>query len=376
MRILLASQRFRPLIGGAESVLWALAREFVRLGHDTTALTARWQKVWPAEECVEGVAIVRLPLPRVRFWGTWRYVQSVKRWLRQNSKRFDVCYVSMLKHTAWACLTARRGDDCPVVLRPEGAGPTGDIAWQKGALGGRLIRSRCLEATAIVSLSPAIREELQEDGYRGERICEIGNGVPIPELSANDRHAWRERLALDSAGPIAVFVGRLSPEKGLPDLVTGWSRVQRQVSGSRLVIVGEGPQEAELRRLADTTHGIVWAGATSDPQVYLRAADLFVLPSYEEGMSIALLEAMSFGLPVVGTDIPGNRGVIESGRHGLLVPPRRPDLLAGAMVTLLQARTLAAAMGRAARERVAEEFSITRMAERHIELFESLRRKE
>lgn len=376
MRILLVTQRFRPLIGGAESVLWGLARELDRLDHSVAVLTARWDKRWPEEERVDGVRVVRVPMPRVRFWGTLQYMRAVKRWLLEHGRQFDVWYVSMLKHSAWATMAAGWRCHVPVVLRVEGSGPTGDVAWQQHALGGKLIARRCRQAVAIVAISPHIRAELEQAGYPADRLYEIPNGVAIPSLpKADERPAWRQRLGLEAAGPIALYVGRLSPEKGLEDLIAAWKHVQGELADARLVTVGSGPQEADLRRRAASHANIIWAGPTQQPQRYLRAADLFVLPSHEEGISVALLEAMSFALPIVASDIPGNRILIESGRHGLLVPPRRPDLLAQAMLTQLKARTLAAVMGHAARERASEEFSITRMAQRHLELFASLTKK-
>jgi glycosyltransferase involved in cell wall biosynthesis len=367
------TQRFRPLIGGAESVLGELARELVRLEQEVTVVTARWEPNWTTEERVDDVEIVRLPMPRVRVWGTWRFMQALARWLGKRGRGFDVWYVSMLKHAAWVCVSSGRRRRVPVVLRPEGSGPTGDVAWHEQSLGGKLIRRRCRQATGVVALSSHIREELERAGYPTNRIWSIPNGVPIPDLEEPwERLAWRQRLDIDASGPLAVFVGRLSPEKGLADLIAAWKRVQHVVHDARLAIVGNGPQEPELRQQAAGQPSILWTGPTLEPQRYLRAADLFVLPSHEEGMSIALLEAMACAMPIVASDIPGNRRLIESGCHGLLVPPNRPDLLAQAMLVPLQAKTLAGAMGRAARRRVEEEFSITHMARRHLELFESL----
>lgn len=376
MRILLVTQRFRPLIGGAESVLGELARELVRQGHEVTVLTARSEPNWAAEERVDDVEIVRLPFRQIRLWGTWRFMRAMKRWLIEHARQFDVWYVSMLKHCAWTAVGSSWRCRVPVVLRPEGSGPTGDIAWQEHALGGKLIRGRCRRAAALVALSPHIRAELEQAEMPADRIREIPNGVPIPPpVDEIDRGAWRQRLRLKVSVPAAVFIGRLSPEKGLSDLIGAWKRVTADLPDAQLVIVGSGPQEQELRGLAADQPKILWAGATQQPQRYLNAADLFVLPSHEEGMSISLLEAMAAALPIVATDIPGNRGLIESGRHGLLVPPKRPDQLAKSILLQLQAKTLAAGMGRAARQRVEEEYSIALMAQRHIELFESLTHK-
>lgn len=376
MRILLVTQRFRPLIGGAETLLGELAREFVRQGHEVTVLTARWEPNWSIDERVDDVEIVRLPFRQIRFWGTWRFMRALKRWLTEHARQFDVWYVSMLKHCAWVAVGASWRFGVPVVLRAEGSGPTGDIAWQAHALGGKLIRGRCRRAAALVANSPHVRTEFENAAMPTERIREIPNCVPVPPLVDEiDRGAWRQRLGLNVTAPVAVFTGRLSPEKGLPDLIGAWKRVQAELPDAQLVIVGSGPQEQALHELAADQPKIIWAGATQQPQRYLNAAGLFVLPSYEEGMSISLLEAMAAALPIVATDIPGNRALIESGRHGLLVPPKRPDQLAKSILLQLQAKTLAAGMGRAARQRVEEEFSITLMARRHVELFQSITQK-
>jgi glycosyltransferase involved in cell wall biosynthesis len=373
LRILLVTQRFRPLIGGAESVLGELARELVRLNHRVTVVTARWEPNWPIEERVDGVEILRIPFQRIRFLGTWRFMRALKRWLLKRGSGYDIWYVSMLKHCAWSAIGAAWRCHIPVVLRPEGAGPSGDIAWAEQAVGGKLIRRRCRSATAFVAIGPHVREDMERAAFIKSRIHDIPNGVAVPALADDaDKSAWRQRLGLHSSAPLAVFIGRLSPEKGLIDLVAAWKQLQAEVPGAQLAIVGAGPQEGELRSIAADQSNIVWVGPTTQPQRYLRAADLFVLPSHEEGMSIALLEAMAAAVPVVATDIPGNRALIEPARDGLLVPRGRPDLLAKSMALQFQQRSSAAEMARAARDRVQKEFSITQMAQRHMELFQSL----
>jgi len=263
----------------------------------------------------------------------------------------------------------------PVVLRPEGPGETGDVAWQRRALAGSYIRRRCRTADAFVAISERIRNELVEAGYPPERIYLIPNGVELPQRCAGDgpeRSEVRAEYGLGPDRPLVLFLGRLSPEKGLEVLLDAWTRVKRDVPAAALLIVGSGPAAKRLKRRAAELSDVLFAGQRPDPERFLLAADLFVLPSLEEGLSIALLEAMAYGLPVVATDIAGNREVIEPGRHGLLVRPGRPEALAEAIAVQLKARTIAAGMARAARERVAAEYSIERMAERHVLLFETL----
>jgi glycosyltransferase involved in cell wall biosynthesis len=113
-------------------------------------------------------------------------------------------------------------------------------------------------------------------------------------------------------------------------------------------------------------------GATQDVEAELRASDLFVLPSTEEGMSVALLEAMAVGLPVVASAIPGNRRLVVDFKHGRLAPPRDPSALARTIVDQWSTFDRAFHMSRAARGRVEQMFSIRAVARRHLQLFREL----
>jgi glycosyltransferase involved in cell wall biosynthesis len=123
------------------------------------------------------------------------------------------------------------------------------------------------------------------------------------------------------------------------------------------------------------SEAVALPGATDDPGAALRAADLFVLPSREEGMSIALLEAMALGMPLVASSIPGNRRLIAERKHGRLAPPDDPEGLARAILEQWADLDRAIHMGRAARQRVVAEFSIQAVARGHLALFESLIRR-
>jgi glycosyltransferase involved in cell wall biosynthesis len=105
----------------------------------------------------------------------------------------------------------------------------------------------------------------------------------------------------------------------------------------------------------------------------LCAADLFILPSHEEGMSMALLEAMAAGLPCVASDIPGNRRLIQHDEHGFLAPPSCPQALAAAILELLSHPQRCRRYAQSARQRVAQEFSVERCVQQHVALFEDLR---
>ena len=140
-------------------------------------------------------------------------------------------------------------------------------------------------------------------------------------------------------------------------------------------MIGDGPARAELigqiNDLGLSGH-IVLPGAFDDVEEFLLAADLFVLPSLEEGISVALLEALAAGLPVVATNIPGNRAIIENRRDGLLAPPSSPEALVAAIEELILRPDYARQLAVAGRARVAAEFSLEQKARQHLTLFEQI----
>jgi glycosyltransferase involved in cell wall biosynthesis len=383
LRLALVTRRFWPLVGGAEVAMSNLAAEFCRQGHEPTIVTAQWEKHWPLELVHREIPVVRLAQPKLRGWGTLRYMYGLSSWLTSQRQKLDGVLVSMLKHDAYAAIGALRGSGLPVVVRAEGGGAAGDCTWQGTARFGMRIRRRCYEADAIVAPSDAIGEELLAAGYQAAKVKRIDNGVRLPPLQAPlSREAARAALAdanwdlkCEPDGPVAVYTGRLHPDKGLLDLVHAWPAVAKRWPHARLWLIGEGPQREELfQTISDLgfRYQICLPGSFDEVDDVLAAADLFVLPSYSEGMSISLLEAMAAGLPVVATDIPGNRALVRHEQEGLLVPPRDGKSLAFAIGRIFDSPAQGVQLGAAGRKRAAENFSLEKSARAHLELIESL----
>jgi glycosyltransferase involved in cell wall biosynthesis len=400
LRLALVTRRYPPLIGGAEKVLSYLAEALASEGVDVTVVTSRIpglelaaREDVPVMTGCKGqgqvsrgkLTMVRMETSLLRFWGTWRYMRNLGRWFRENP--IDLAYVSMLKHDAYVVIGAGRRLGFPVILRPEGAGATGDVAWQSWGNFGRRIGLRCRLADAFVVISKAIEQELRDAWWSGTMqfsplqemfrrtpgeppIISIPNGVPVPPIRWQRRLEWR-------AAPRAMFVGRLATEKGLDTLIDAWPSVRVRYPEARLILIGEGPQratlEARVKALGLTLgpgQAVDLPGASPDVTASLREADLFVLPSREEGMSIALLEAMALGIPLVASSIPGNRRLVSDFEHGRVAPPDDPQALARVIIEQWNNIDRAIHMSRAARRRVKQEFSIQIMARQHLMLFQ------
>ena len=380
MRIAMITRRFWPLVVGAEMVMANLASEFQRQGAKPILLTAQWDPTWPKQFTHRDVQVQRLPNPEQRRWGTFVYMNALSRWLRTNRDSYDVAFVSMLKHSAYAAVTACRKQRHSVVLRVEGGGETGDCHWHNIARFGGRIRRRCKLAQAVIAPSEATSDELVDAHFPPNRIHHIPNGVALaPKQRSADAIAFaRQTLAQNNRDftshadhQVSVYTGRLTRNKGLFELIDAWRIVVNQNPYCQLWLIGEGPDREALydriRELELIGH-VLMPGAFDDVGDLLMAANTFILPSYMEGLSLSLLEAMASHVHVIASDIAGNRQLIDNDVHGRLVPVKEVAPLANA---ILSAQTTDNSdMVQAAYQRVRREFSLESMARRHLQVFE------
>lgn len=180
-------------------------------------------------------------------------------------------------------------------------------------------------------------------------------GVDLEKFAADPtrRAVERARYGLDDEHVVALFLGRLNPDKGVTDLVAAFRKMQGDHPNARLLLVG--PDEGAA---PDATDGIIRAPFTAHPEVAVAAADYLVLPSHREGFGVVILEAAAMGLPAIGCDIYGLKDAVADGETGLLVPVRDPDALCVAMGRLTVDAELRARLGAAALKRAKQEFSV------------------
>ena len=227
--------------------------------------------------------------------------------------------------------------------------------------GSRALRGHATRLHGRIAVSAAARHFI--DRFFPGDYKVIPNGVDVGRFATAVPIArWQDGT------PNVLFVGRHEPRKGLLDLLKAHRILRKTGSGSRLLVVGSGPQEREARRYVATRglQGVEFLGRVSNAekaQLY-KTADVYASPATGgESFGIVLLEAMAAGTPIVASDIHGYKGVLRRGREGLLVPPREPRELAIAIDRLLRDPALREQMGAAGQAR-AEEFSWPRVTAR------------
>lgn len=231
----------------------------------------------------------------------------------------------------------------------------------------------CRLADKVLVNADSIRDWLAGEGFPRERVLTIRNGIDLRPFEAGaGASGIRREYGIAADAPLVVMLSRLNPKKGIDDYFKAAVEVSRRHPSARFLMVGEkltakGPDmeyKAELQRLSSSLGldgKLIFTGHRSDVPQLLAETDVSVLPSHSEGISNSLLESMAAGVPVVATRVGGIPELVDDGVTGLLVPPRDPQQLAGAICRILDDRELHASFSRAARRRVRERFSLERM---------------
>jgi glycosyltransferase involved in cell wall biosynthesis len=362
MRVALVTSYFDPHVGGVETHVRELARALVARGLDATVITADTDAAGPRGE-VAGVPVIRVP-PRSTLFKTPSMPGAIEAVVGGH---FDLVH----SHTppplaAWRAAKASRKARIPHVLTfhcdPEIPNPLGGLivdAWRLTLGRSTLRRTDHLISTtasyastsrSIWNYSPTVIPNAVDASF-------FRPGAPAPRVA--------QRLA-GSPGFRLLCVGRLVQHKGIENLIDA---MQFLPPPAHLVIAGDGDKRRDFEaraRASPAGDRITFQGHVplqDLPDLY-RACDVFVLPSVSrlEAFGIVALEAMASGLPVVASDIPGVREVVDEGAEGYLANPLDPANLAARVNELLVSPLKRARFGRNGRAKVLREFSWERVA--------------
>lgn len=230
--------------------------------------------------------------------------------------------------------------------------------------------------TSVSDASAELFSQLTK--IKKNKIKIIENGIdtdlfsPVGEL---EKKKIRNVLGLPENKIIFGCVAALRAVKNHQGLLHAFHKVCQDRKNGILVLVGDGPLEKELKNLSQTLEledHVIFTGRQDNIETYLKAFDCFVLNSKTEGLSYAVLEAMSSGLPILATDVGGNTQIIEHQKSGILYAEGNQEQLSGAMADLLQTPEKIEAMGGAAREKIVKSYALTTMTKQYDTLYKGL----
>ena len=231
-------------------------------------------------------------------------------------------------------------------------------------------RLACRFAHRVVCVSHSVREKAIASGLVDrERALIFGagscNGVDVARFAPTQQRIWRaaelrRQFGIPADAPVALFVGRLTTDKGIAELVEAFLQLENRIPNLRLLLVGSfedgDPLPEDIRKRLETHDRVILAGPVNDTAPYYATADVLVLPSHREGLPTVVLEAHAAGKPVIGAAATGIVDLLVDGETGLLFPVGDVSSLANAIARLIEDKALARKLADAGRDQVKRKF--------------------
>ena len=385
-RVVVLTPYFRPIVGGVESNAERLARYLQQHGFAVRVLTKRVTKELPDVEDMDGVQIERIgPYGDRAAAGKWLLLPQVAEWLGRERSTYDVVccidYRGIGVAAIGAGLLTRRpavfqaqttgvlsGDNMTSMLERWKIDPNSSI----GRLAKAVPRSIYRRADAFACISREIEREALACGIARERVHYLPNAIDMTRFRpADDEEQLRLRhqFGVPAEATVCLFVGRLSREKGLMDLMEAW----RSAPDALLLVGGPdmdghpwnvGPAAREFVDRHGLATSVRFLGSVGDVASLLRVADVAIQPSHFEALGLSAIEALASGVPVVASAVGGLLDFIVDGGNGLLCPPRDPSALARAIRTIVEDEGLRRRLAACARASVLAEYDEAVVSER------------
>jgi D-inositol-3-phosphate glycosyltransferase len=348
-RVIVLTPFFKPVLGGVESNAERLARYFASVGMDVTVLTKRMTADLPDTETFDGVRVSRIgPLGPRSPAAKWRMLPYVVAWLLRRRAEYDVVCSVDCRGVGLGALGARAFTGRPVIAQPQTTGvlvPDRAVGLAARTIK-RLLGRLYARADAVACIARTIEREALEAGVPPARVHFLPNAIDMTAFhpaSIEERAAARHRFGVGSADLVCVFVGRLSREKGVMDLLEAW-RLLRRDAPLLLLVAGPdmdnhawnvGPAARAFANQHGLQGSVRFLGPTSDVPSLMHAADIAVQPSHFEALGLSAIEAFACGVPVVASAVGGLLDFVKDGENGLTCPALDAAALAGCLRSLL-----------------------------------------
>ncbi len=378
LSLLVVSHSYPPVLGGSEVELQRVCKSLLDRGHSVQVLCAGCPPMPRLKEWVDtaGIPVRIIGRGPVR-WRDFCFAAGVAWAILKDRRKYDAVYFLMQGLHLAAGLPVARLRGIPVVMKFSGSSII--TMLQESWLGRLEIGMLRRWAKRVMFLNDGMRNEALRAGLPGEQLEWMPNPVDTAQFAPvtyQQQAAIRRELDIPADMKVALFVGRLAPEKELAGLIRAFAQLDDDQA--QLILVGEGPERPALE-LCATNAGlrprtIRFAGRVPIESVpkWLAASDVFTLVSSNEGFPCSLLEAMSSGIASLVSDIPANLQLITDDSNGLIAEQGNESAISGALKRLFSDPHLRARLGTAARAEVAGKYSMEEIAMRYESVFEEV----
>ncbi|WP_165071203.1 glycosyltransferase [Paludisphaera rhizosphaerae] len=350
---------------GAEKQMVMLSKDLPRDRFTVEAAVLTRSGPLEAELTAAGVPVTSIAKRhKVDPWALGRLTRFIE------AGKFDVVQTWIFAANAYGRIAAKRAK-VPVVVTAEMA-----VDLWKGPIERYVDRKLATSCDRLVGNSNAVVDFYMGMGLPADRMEMIYSGIADEPPPADvDPAAVKTEIGFPPDASLALFAGRLAPQKRVADLLKTLDLLQHVQPDLRTAIVGDGPLRSTLEKLAvqyELSEKVRFLGHRDDIQRLMAASDVVVLPSEYEGLPNVVLEAMMLSKPVVATAAPGTTEVVVDGVTGLLAPVGNLPLLARGLRDLIRDPRRARALGAAGRERALADFRADAMVARFADLYERL----
>jgi len=367
-RILFAVDCEFPGQGGAEAQALKLAIEMRDRGAHVEFVTPRIFKRQPLEETFHGFTIRRIDYPHVRWIGSLVLMAYFARYLRKEAANFDALHVHITHLMAATAGFVRKQTGLPVTTKISGF-----YEFEGGVLDQKkkykplnyLLRFGLKKVDFVQTISEQTREKLLAAEFRNDQIRFIPNGIDTGD---------KPQLRAIEGTVVFGYCGRLREVKGVHVLLDALAkaRQRRPELDLKVVVAGSGTSADDLRAQAEMlgiTEHVEWLGLIEDTQAFLRSLDIYVQPSFAEGLPNSVMEAMVEQLPVIATDIGGNNDLIEHETSGLLFPAGDSDALVDCLFKMIDGSHERQEMAKKGRSFIENRYDIKQVVNQLSELY-------
>ena len=352
-------------VGGAQRLISAYASSAAAHGLSPVVITLRKDGTPFILEPIDSAGIKVIPMHAPSLFDVRRFRRLIEIFKEEH---VDLVQTHLVYSNILGCLAAHLAG-IPVIATMHSIAIRDDLKYRLLKIIENFVLRKC--ATRILAVGQVVADRNQ-GSYGNRKVDVIPNGIPKPKFPPiQERDRLRREITGDSSGSIVITVGRFTRAKGYEDMIEAFRLLRQKAPEPKLVMVGSGSTVETIRNQIeelDLNQSVILTGEREDVPLLLALGDVYASSSHREGLPLAVLEAMMAGLPVVATSVGDIPNVVTE-ETGVVVPPHHPELLAAALVDLLQNPKKRQAMGQAAYRRAMSEYSVDAWMKKHLVLY-------